>query len=68
MQDESQRVSEEDATLDILAALDMYQGSFGEIATAIADLYEDTTKTNTLVVELINGQKFSLQVREVRSA
>ena len=55
--------TEHDVALDVLAALEMYEGSCGSEATTIDDVIESGERKDTLIVTLSNGDSYWLQVR-----
>lgn len=61
----SDAATERDVALDVVAALDMYDGLCGSEETSIESV--GPGENDTVVVLLDNGQQFRLQVREIRT-
>lgn len=55
--------TEFDVALDLVAALDMYAGTFGSDETVIDTI--GPGERDTVVVSLSNGQEYRLTVREI---
>ena len=59
------RTTEEDVTLDVIAALDMYEGMIGDDGVIIDQVRESPDGRNTVRLWLSNGEVYDLRVREV---
>jgi len=59
------RTTEKDVTLDVIAALDMYEGSIGDDGVIIDEVNESPDGQNTVRLWLSSGEVYDLRVREV---
>jgi len=59
------RTTEKDVTLDVIAALDMYEGMIGDGGVIIDQVNESPDGQNTVRLWLSNGEVYDLRVREV---
>lgn len=61
----STTTTELDVTLDTVAALDMFQGTFGSDTDVIESVEQSALDRCTVIVTLSGGDKYELRVREV---